>query len=43
MILRDQQRMEFEIEVGDNEGGNNVREISPNVFLFMLKGRVAPL
>ena len=39
MILRDQQRVGFEIEEEIQKGDNDVRDRFPNMFLLMLIGR----
>lgn len=43
MILRDQQRVGFEIEEEIWKGDGNEKETFPNMFLLMLIGRVAPI
>lgn len=42
MILRDQQRVGLETEEEIQQGDNDVKEMIPNMFLFMLIGRVVP-
>lgn len=42
MILRDQQRVGLEIEEEIQQGDHDVKEMIPNMFLFMLIGKVAP-